>query len=334
MRNIKLKVMPLFLIIILLLAGCNDNSNKQIILTCGHAMKQNHPVAIAIRSFAVDVYNLSKGRIIVKIFPNEELGNENTLIQNTQLGKLDMLKTSTAVLGTYISNYKVLSLPYLYKNIIQYYNVLDGSIGHEILNSGKEYGLLGLTFYNAGARSFYTRNKFIKTPDDLTGMRIRVQHDSQAIEMVKLLGATPIPLPYGEVYDALKNEAIDGAENNIPSFFTRKDYEICKYYSFDKHTMIPDALLISKMTWNKLSKSDQKIILKAADQSFDIQKQIWAKDRKKEIEIMKLNNVEFTDVDENAFYNKVKPMYDELNPKTKKIVDKIRETNSVKYLKE
>jgi tripartite ATP-independent transporter DctP family solute receptor len=326
------KKFPFFFIIILFIVGCGKNPDKQIVLKCGHGVGKKHPVSVAIRYFAVQVYQKSKGRITINIFPDESLGSENKLVKEVQSGKVDMVKISASDLANIIPNYSVLCLPYLYKNTIQYLNALHSGVGQEILRSGDKYGLIGLTFYYAGSRSFYTKTKFIMNPDDLENMKIRVQPNEDAINMVKALGGIPVPMPYGEVFKALESGDVDGAENNIPTFYSSRNYELCKFYSYDEHTKIPDVLLINKKTWNHLSKNDQKIILDAAKKSNYIQLELWRKDIKKAMEVMKLNDVKFKKVNKKAFQDKVETLYTSLSTKEKRIVKVIRETNSKNIL--
>ena len=327
---IKLKpiLISLLLMTVFLIAGCGKNSDKPILLKCGHGMKKKHPVSIAIRYFAVQAYEMSKGKILIKIFPDEDLGSENELVKKVQKGELDLVKISASDLSNIIPDYSVLGLPYLYENDKQYFNVLNGPIGEAILKSGDKYGLMGLTFYYAGARSFYTKNKIIRTPADLKGMKIRVQPNAGAEEMLKLLGAVPVPLPYGKVYAALEKGEVDGAENNIPSFYSNRNFELCRYYSYDKHTKIPDVLLINQKRWKSLSDAEQRILKDAAKKSFHLQIEIWKNYKRRDVEIMKINGVKFNKVDEKAFYEKVESMYSKLDQATKEIVRKIRDTES------
>jgi TRAP-type C4-dicarboxylate transport system substrate-binding protein len=185
MRGFKYILCLLLLAIIL--TGCSKTSKNVRTLTFGHGMNPNHPVAIAIEHFAKEVKKLSNGQLIIRIYPNELLGNETDLVQQVQLGCIDLVKTSASSLSSFIPDYSVLNMPYLFKNEIQYWNTLEGPIGQRILDSGIHYGLRGLTFYDAGARSFYTTKKLIRSPKDLKGMKIRVQPSYESIEMVKVL---------------------------------------------------------------------------------------------------------------------------------------------------
>ena len=316
-----------FLLLLFMLAGCGKHQNKTRTLTFGHGMNPNHPVAIAIEHFAKKVKELSKGNLVIRIYPNELLGNETDLVEQVQLGCIDLVKTSASSLSSFIPDYAVLNMPYLFKNEIQYWNILEGPIGERILDSGIKYGLRGLTFYDAGARSFYTTNKFIRSPKDLKGMKIRVQPSYESIEMVKYLGGSPTPLAYGELYTALQQGVVEGAENNIPSLYNSRHYEICKYYSLDEHTRVPDVVLISQVKWNSFSTHEKKILIDAAKDSLNFQKILWAEQSAKELNIMKKSGVKVINVDKAPFQEKVQPMYEKLHWKLRNLVKEIKNTN-------
>ena len=309
--------------ILLILSGCSEKSDVKI-LTLAHGMNPKHPVSVAIEYFAELVEKESDGEIKIKIFPNEELGNEPDLIQQVQLGCLDMAKTNSSTLESFIPEYGVLSIPYLFDNDEQYWRVLKGEIGKGILKSGEIYGLKGLTFYDAGARSFYTTNTPILKPDDLKGLKIRTQSSVISIEMIKVLGGSPTPLPFGELYTALQQKVIDGAENNTPSLYTTRQYEVCKYYSLDEHSRPADVLMISQVTWERLSENIKNILLDAVEKSLEFQIDLWKKQSKSDLEKMKENGLEVFEVDKKPFQEKVEPMYDNLSLKMRGLVEYIK----------
>ena len=314
-----------------------DNTNKyssrlavmkgdQMVLTLGHGMNPKHPVAVAMRFFVKRVGELSINKIKINIFPNEQLDNEVDLTQQVQLGCIDMTKTSASALESFISEFTVLSLPYLFTDAEHFWKVLRGSIGQSILDSGQSVGLQGLIFYDAGARSFYTRNKPVLKPKDLVGMKIRTQSSATAIEMVKIMGGSPTPIPYGSLYTALQEGVVDGAENNIPSLYSSRQFEAVKYYALDEHTRTPDVLMISKIVWDKLPKVARQILLEAAVESLNFQIDLWNKVSKDELVKIEKSGVKVLNVDKKPFQEKVKPMYDKYK-KTKigKLINLIKE---------
>ncbi len=291
-----------------------------------HALPDEHPVSHSLQWFAKQVTDNSDLR--VKVYPNGTLGNETALLQMVQNGTIAFTKISAAPLESFSRSYKVLSLPYLYRDKDHYNKVLNGPIGEEILNSSHDQGFVGLAFLDAGARSFYT-DKPIKEPEDLKGMKIRVQNSPLSIDTMKAFGATAVPLPYGELYSALQQGVVDGAENNIPSYYSSRHYEVKKTYSYDRHTMVPDVLVVSASVWDGFSKEEQAAIRKAAQETVGVQAKNWADYVEKAHADLVKQGITFVESDTPAFQASVKPVYDKFkkeNPDLVKILDEIQNT--------
>ncbi len=245
-------------------------------LRLAHGLDTNHPVHLAMTDLGKQLEIASKGKLTVKIYPSGQLGAERECLELLQIGSLDITKVSAAVLENFVPEYKVLSVPYLFRDKAHSHAVYDSPVGRQFLEKGEDYKLRGLCFYDAGSRSFYTKNKPIETPEDLKGMKIRVQKSNMAVSMVQQLGGSPTPISWGELYTALQQGVVDGAENNLPSFHTSKHYEVCNYYSFDEHTAVPDVLLVGTETWKRLSENERKWLQQAANASVIYQRKLWA----------------------------------------------------------
>ena len=204
------------------------------------------------------------------------MGDEKALIEQLQFGGVDFTRASISPLAEFEKSLNVLSLPYLYKDADQMWRVLEGDIGESFLKSVEKSGLIGLSWYDAGARNFYNSKKPITKLDDLKGLKIRVQESQLMMGMVSALGASATPMAYGEVYSGLQTGVIDGAENNWPSYESTSHYEVAKYYVLDEHSRIPEMQMISKITWDKLSPEDQAIIKECALESAKIERELWA----------------------------------------------------------
>jgi len=199
-------------------------------------------------------------------------------------------------------------LPYIFRDSAHFWNVIEGPVGKQLLAAGQSKGFKGLCYYDAGSRSFYTKEKPIMSPEDLIGMKIRVMNSNTSMQMVEALGASSTPMAWGELYTSLQQGVVDGAENNPPSFYRSGHYEVCKHYSLDEHTMIPDIVLMSLKTWNKLSPEIQQIVQEAADESVVFQKQLWKEDSDEAIRIVKEEGVTVYNPDKGPFREKVKEM--------------------------
>ncbi|WP_310681987.1 DctP family TRAP transporter solute-binding subunit, partial [Aliifodinibius sp. S!AR15-10] len=214
---------------IVFLLGCNksnpDTPNDTKTLIMAHAMHLEHPVSKAMAFMDERVEEISDGKLKIEMYPNQQLGSERELLELVQIGTVAMTKISGAALGKIVPEVTIFSLPYLFRSEAHLHAVQKSEIGAEILEKGAAYGLKGLTYYDAGFRSFYTVDNPIRTPSDLQGMKIRVQESQMAIQTMQALGASPTPLSYGELYTALQSGVVDGAENNPPSFHTARHYE-------------------------------------------------------------------------------------------------------------
>ncbi|MFB6249434.1 MAG: TRAP transporter substrate-binding protein [Salinibacter sp.] len=315
---------------LLLLPGCGAEQDRTI-LRLGHGMAPSHPVSQGMRYMAEQVDSLSGGKMQVEIYPSEQLGTERQCLELLQIGSLDMAKVSSAVLEGFSHDYRVFGLPYVFRNDKHRFNVLEGEIGREILMSGRDVWLRGLTYYDAGSRSFYTANTPIRTPSDLKGLKIRVQQSPVAIQMVQALGAQPTPISFGELYTALQQGVVDGAENNPPSLHSTRHYELVDYYSLDRHTSPPDVLLVSTHTWERLSEQERQWLQTAADKSLQYQKTLWAQAEKEAMKVIKEAGVEIVRPDKSAFVEAVQPLYEQYKnnqPRVYELFQRIRNLNA------
>jgi tripartite ATP-independent transporter DctP family solute receptor len=261
-----------------LLSGCErpKSEDHPTVLKLAHGLPVTHPVHQGMAFLAQRVQEKTAGTLRIDIYPSEQLGNENECIQQVQFGALAMTKASSAHLEAFVPELKVLGLPYLFRDDDHMWKIFNGPIGAELLAAGVPNGLKGLCFYDAGARSFYTRDKEIKTPADLAGMKIRVMQSEMCMKMVTALGGSPTPIAWGELYTSLQQGVVDAAENNPPSFHTSKHYEICKYYILDEHLRPPDVLVISAKVWEGLTPEFRNVLAEAVAESVIEQRKLWA----------------------------------------------------------
>jgi tripartite ATP-independent transporter DctP family solute receptor len=301
-------------------------SHRQTVLKLGHGLDTAHPVHKAMEFMKLRIEELSGGDVTVDIYPSAVLGAETQCIEQLQNGSLAMTKTSAAAMENFIPSMAALGLPYVFRDSDHYWAVLNGTVGKEMLQEGDSKFLRGLCYYDAGSRNFYTKDKPIRTPDDLKGLKIRVMNSKTAIDMVKAMGGSPTPIAWGELYSALAQGTVDGAENNPPSFTSNKHYEVCKHFTLDGHTRIPDLLLISSKVWDKLDPQTQEWIQQAAEESSVYQRELWQKETLAALEKAQEEGVTVYEVDTAAFAAKVAPMLAEIeNPAVKERVRQISE---------
>jgi len=294
--------------VIIILSACNQQSDT-IRLKLAHGLDTKHSVHFAMEFMGERLKEYSKGTVTIEIFPSSQLGSERECLELLQIGALDITKTSAAVVENFAPSMKILGLPYLFKNDDHEKEVLNGPIGQQLLLSSTDYFLRGLCYYDAGSRSFYTINKQIKEPSDLEGMKIRVMNSNTAVQFIRALGGSATPISWGELYTALQQGVVDGAENNPPSFYLSGHYEVCKYYTLDEHTAIPDILLISEHTWKRLTVEQRSWVQKAANESAVYQRDLWEKSEIEALEEVKKAGVQVITPDKSLFADKVSTMY-------------------------
>ena len=285
---------------------------KKVVLKLSHVLDQSHPVHEALLYMAKRLDEKSGGRMEIQVFPNGQLGSETESIEQVQRGALAMVKTSAAPLEGFIPEMALFGLPYLFRDSEHYWKVLEGPVGQELKAAGERVGLKGLCYYDSGSRSFYTTGTPIKSPADLAGRKIRVMRSKTAMDMISAMGGAPTPIAWGELYTALQQGMVDGAENNPPSLHTSRHFEVTKEYSLDEHTRIPDIVLFSQTIWESLTPQMQTWVQEAADESVVFQRKLWDEKTKKALEDLKAAGVTIYHPDKAPFRAQVQSMYDSL----------------------
>lgn len=316
------KLLLIFCLISLI--SCKEKqSHKSIKLA--HSLSVSHPVHEAMVFLADRVAENSDGKLTIDIYPSSQLGSERQCLELLQIGSLGMTKVSSAVMENFSPQLKVFGYPYLFRDNEHRFNVYDGEIGQKLLVDGEKYWLRGLTYFDAGNRSFYTKTKAIETPDDLKGMKIRVMQSPTSIEMVQILGGAPTPISWGELYTALQQGVVDGAENNLPSFYTSKHYEVCKYYSIDEHSSVPDILVIGTFAWNNLTEIEQKWLMDAVKDATVYQRKLWAEAEIKALIEIEKAGVKVNRPDKSLFIKKSEGMITALKTKDEALYNLVQE---------
>jgi tripartite ATP-independent transporter DctP family solute receptor len=263
----------------------------------------------------------------IDVYPSEQLGSERECLELLQIGSLAMTKVSCSVIEGFVPEMSVLSMPYIFRDEAHRFRVLKGEIGKELLLAGEKYWLRGLCYYDAGTRSFYTVDRPILRPDDLTGLKIRTQESPTSIRMVQALGGSATPIAWGELYSALQQGVVDGAENNPPSFHLSRHYEVCKHYSLDEHTGVPDVLVISTKIWEDLSPEFQQLLQEAANESEIYQRKLWKEATERAMDVVQKAGVTIYHPDKAPFISGVESIYGEYKsqPRIYDIIQRIRE---------
>jgi tripartite ATP-independent transporter DctP family solute receptor len=289
----------------------------------------DYPTTLAVQHMGKLVAERSKGRMGVKVYPSGALGSEKDNIEQLRLGALDMMRINVAPLNAVVPETIATGLPFVFRSTEHMRKVLDGPVGDDILKSMESQGLVGLAFYDSGARSFYTVKKPIRTIADMKGLKIRVIQSDLFVAMVEALGANPTPMPYGEVYTALKTGIVDAAENNWPSYESSRHFEAAKYYNLSEHSLAPEVLVFSKKVWDTLPPADQALLRQAAKDSVPYMRKLWDEREVKSRQVVEKAGIQTVQLaNKKEFVDAMGPVYAKFaaTPRLKDLVKRIQDT--------
>ena len=286
-----------------------------------------YPTVEAVKFMGERLKALTHGKHSIKVFNNSALGNEKDTIEQTKIGALAMTRVNIAPMNNICPETQVPTMPFLFRSKQHMRAVLDGPIGEEILAACAPQGFIGLAYYDSGARNIYTAKKPVRSLADAKGLKIRVQQSDLWVSLLEAMGANATPMPYGEVYTALKTGLVDGAENNYPSYESSRHFEVARYYSVTEHSMAPEMLLFSKRVWDTLGADDQKAIRQAAKESVPYMRKLWDEREEKSLATVKAGGAEIIQVDKASFQKAMQPVYDKFitDAKLKALVKRVQD---------
>ena len=301
----------MLLVVLLGMGGCHAHKDH-VTLRLAHTLDQEHTVHKAMVLMAKRLAEYSDGSMQIEIYSSGQLGTERELAELLQIGSLAMTKVSASSLEGFVPEMKVFSVPYIFDNEEHFWRVLDSELGQQLLLEPEKVGLRGLGYYDAGSRSFYSTNTRIESPADLRGKKFRVLNSQTSVQMVEALGGAATPVDWGELYTAIQQGVVDGAENNPPSFYLSRHYEISKYYTLDEHTSVPDVLIVSQRIWQELTPQQQQWLQAAANDSIVYQKEAWHISSEDSLAQIKAAGVEVIYPDKAPFRKAVEPFHKSL----------------------
>ena len=327
------RVVSIALVLVLLLFACHkeESSYPELVLRYADNQSNGYPTVEAAKYLAELVKERTDGKIEIRIYPDSALGSENSVMEQMFYGGIDMSRFSLGTLSQFFPELRTLHLPYLYTDSDHMWRVLDGEIGDMYLNKMVGQGLIALAWYDAGARSFYTRAP-VSSIDDLKSMTIRVMENDMMSRIITLLGAEAVQIPYGDVYSTLQKLRIDGAENNLPSYVFTGHYQAAPYFYQDEHFRLPEVVMMSVYAQEKVAAVDPsfvEVIRACAKESGLYERKLWQEEEKKAYEEAVLSGVKFTIPSEEdllALRKAMDPMYQELGEKEREIVERIGDT--------
>lgn len=305
------------------LGGCRSAMSGT--LTCADAHPADYPTVRAVEFMGRYLSERTGGRLNIKVFSGGQLGSETDTLEITSFGGLDLNRVYFAPLNSIEPMTLPFSLPFVFRSVGHMRQVVDSDIGDEVLASLEPHGLIGLCIYDSGARSFYNIREPIQTPADMKGLKLRVPASDLAIAMVNALGANAVPIPFGEIYQALAQGVIDGAENNWPTFVGERHYEVARFFSLSRHQFTPEALVMSRNRWDRLSPADRALVREAAKASVPYMRTLWDRRVAEAKAVIAASGVEVNEVDRDAFAALMTPVWDQFitTPSQKSVVRRI-----------
>ena len=314
-----------FLLAPLLLTGCAERRGARP-LFAADSQPDDYPTTQGIHAIDRMLNERTNGEMRVRVYPGGQMGAEKDTLEIAVFGGLDLTRVNLAPINSIVPDSIVLALPFLFQSIEHSRATFDGPIGRQILDAMMPHGLRGMCYYDSGARSFYNTIKPIYSPDDIAGMKIRVQNSDIYVAMMQALGANPTPIPYGEVYQALVQGVVDGAENNFPSFESSRHFEAAPNYSLTRHVMAPEVLVASRRSWDRMTPEEQDYLQQAASDSVPIMRELWdARVGVSRQRVLDHGVKVVEDVDHAAFAEKMLPVWDRfvVTPEMEALVQQI-----------
>ena len=320
----------ILLLLLVALCGCAAGEAEPVpefVLTYAENQPAGYPTVLGAQYFADLVRERTGGKVIIQIKHSGEFGSEAEVLGQMAFGGIDFARVSLAELSDEIPKLNVLQLPFLYEDANHMWRILDGQIGQEFLEVFSEAGLVGLSWYDAGARCFYTDELPIRSAADLAGLRVRVQGSQMVADMVTLLGAEPMPLDYDDVYYAFELGKIDAAENNWPAYEALSHWQVARYFTADEHSRVPEIQLASERLWQDLPEEYRQIILECARESALYQRELWRlqveKSRMKVLD-SGCQEIQLTYAAKEEFRRLLQPLYEQYCADYMDLVEQIR----------
>jgi tripartite ATP-independent transporter DctP family solute receptor len=288
-----------------------------------------YPTVEAVVRMGKKLEAATNGRISIQMYPSMQLGGEKEMIEQAQVGALQIARISVGPMGPLVPELNVFNLPFVFRDATHAEKVMDGPIGDEMLKKLSDHptaGLIGLCWMNGGTRNVYNSKHPIKTVEDLKGLKIRMMGNPVFVDTMNSLGGNGVAMGFDQLVNAMQTGVVDGAENNEPSYESGQHYRYAKYYSRTGHLIIPELLVFSKKSWEGLPKEDQALVAKFAKEAQQEQRTLWYEREKTSIEILKKAGIEINEVaDKKQFQAAVKPVWDKYGAQHAALVERIQQ---------
>jgi tripartite ATP-independent transporter DctP family solute receptor len=303
-------------------------AQQKFVFKASDVHPEGYPTVTAVEEMGQALSKDTDGRLSVQMYASMQLGGEKEAIEQAQIGAIALARVSVGALGPVVNDLNVLNLPFLFRNTAHMRHVIDGPIGQELLDkvtNNPTANLVGLCWMDAGARNMYDTKRPITDIADLKGLKVRVMGNPMFVDMMNALGGNGVAMGYDQVFTALQTGVVDGAENNSPSFVFDNHFQVAKYYTLTEHLIVPEMLVFSKRTWDKLSKDDQALVQKSAKQAQMRERVLWDEYEAKALAKMKEAGIQVVTISDKApFQAAVKPVWDKYAPQFADVIKRIQ----------
>jgi tripartite ATP-independent transporter DctP family solute receptor len=303
------------------------HAQTKMVLKASDVHPLGYPTVEAVMRMGKKLEAATEGRLTVQMFPSMQLGGEKEMIEQAQLGALQLARISVGAVGPVVDDVNVFNLPFVFRNAKHMEAVIDGDIGNELLakiSANEKTGLIALCWMNAGSRNVYNNKRPIKTMADLKGLKVRMMGNPLFVDTMNALGGNGVALGFDQVFSSMQTGVIDGAENNLPSFMAQNHHQVAKYFTMTEHLIIPELLVFSKISWQKLTPADQALIKKVAKEAQAEQRVLWYEAENAALDKMKAAGTQMImDVDKKPWQDAVKPVWDKYGTKYAEMIKRI-----------
>jgi len=303
-------------------------AQQKMVLKAADVHALGYPTVEAIVRMGKKLEAATNGRLSIQMFPAMQLGGEKEMIEQAQVGALQIARISTGPMGPVVDELNVFNLPFIFRDEAHMRKVIDGPIGQELLDkisNSPASRLIALGWMDSGTRSLYTK-KPVRSPADLKGQKIRMMGNPVFVDTMNAMGGSGVMMSFSELYSALQTGVVDGAENNPPSLLTQNHYQVTKFYTLTGHLIIPEIFVFSRRTWETMSKDDQALIKKFSREAQLEQRELWDKMVADSVQKLKAAGVEFIEVDKKPFYDLTKPVREKYGSKQAALIKRMEET--------
>ncbi|HGM5488946.1 TPA: TRAP transporter substrate-binding protein [Serratia fonticola] len=286
---------------------------------------EGYPNVVAIQHMGEKLKAATNGRLEIKTFPGGVLGDEKQIIEQAQIGAIDIIRVSMTPVGAILPDVNMFTLPYIFRDEDHMHKVLDGAVGQDIgdrLSNSPKSRMVFLGWMDSGTRNLITKSPVTK-PEELQGMKIRVQPSPVALATLKAMGANAVVMGVSEVFSGMQTGVVDGTENNPPTFVAHNYLPVAKNYTYSRHMIIPEVFLFSKTKWDKLSKEDQTLLIQLAKEAQVEQRELWKDYNQKSLDAMKTGGVQFHDIDTDFYYKATQSVRDEFGKGHEELLQRI-----------